>query len=121
MSKPLLLTLKEKMEKEKIKEIYSNENGSYSTVTLSESSGNFDYLEIFVKDSSSRISSQKIYKSNNKIVNFTAYTTGYMKACNLQIVGNQIKFLNNSQYDFGSKNGLDGNYLAICKVVGCKK
>lgn len=46
MGKPLLLVLKEKIESEKVKELYYRENPSYTSATLSDSITNYDLILI---------------------------------------------------------------------------
>lgn len=46
--------------------LFDNSNGTQSTVTLSETSEHFDYLDIYYRDNSSNYDSKRIYKPHGK-------------------------------------------------------
>lgn len=56
--------------------LYDNSSGTTGTVRLSESSANFEYIEIFYGDSAngSAVNSVKVYKPNGKVVATTVCT-----------------------------------------------
>lgn len=48
--------------------LYQNDNGTSGTITLSETSANFEYLEVFFKGDGASFASVKIYSPNGKRV-----------------------------------------------------
>ena len=51
--------------------LYNNSTGTTGNITLSETSANFSYLEIFFKDNNQNYSSAKVYSPNGKNVNLS--------------------------------------------------
>ena len=51
--------------------LYDNEAGSSEAITLSETSANFKYLEIFYKDNDGTFSSIKVYNPNSKQIDIS--------------------------------------------------
>ncbi len=107
--------------------LYSNADGSRSTITLSDSSGNYDYIDIFLREGFTG----RIYNPNGhsmQLMNAKKYTDGNTRYIEFWIVnivfsGNQITFNNgglgviNSGRDIGV---YDGDYNKIVRVVGYK-
>lgn len=104
--------------------LYDNTSGTNGTVSLSETSANFTYLEIFYKNNDGQFSSVKVYSPNNKYVSLltTYIATNYymMKGARIQIVADKINKL--SYYEGNAYNqatwtsSANNNY--IVKVLG---
>ena len=84
--------------------------GTNGTVTLSETSANFTYLQIFYRDSTNGYSSTKVYNPNGKTVRLTsieatANTGTYwlnLKGEGVSISGTSITVGNSSEINFKS-------------------
>ena len=65
-----LMVHREDLDSYQLKEtvLYNNTTGTTGNITLSQSSANFNYLEIFFKDSYSNCGSVKVYSPNGKNV-----------------------------------------------------
>lgn len=125
--------------KDKEKILYSNSNGSNSTITLSDTSVNYEYLEIFFGYSAtSRNNSLKVYSPNNKSVTLmlnsgfsiasgvrtTNYFSGELsisgtsltpgRHTNVAINTSSVSLVNS--YGEGSTN----NQIYVYRVVGLK-
>ncbi len=110
--------------------LYDNATGTTGNVTLSETSANFSYLEIFYKDESSNYSSVKVYSPNGKKISLQTMkcATGsiqfYMKL--VTISGTTISSGTADGYtqifNAGSSAGYNNslNYILITRVVGYK-
>lgn len=61
--------------------LYNNTSGSNAEITLSDSSANYEYIEIFYRNNNSVYSSLKVYQPNGKSV---------LLPCNIGNSGNQI-------------------------------
>lgn len=109
--------------------LYDNETGASGTITLSDSSANYKYLEIFYRDNNSNYNSVKVYSPNGKIISLqsaeisTSYT--YMKFSKYTISANTIT--ENSGSQVRSTNGGDASVRTqsatvhyITRVVGYK-
>ena len=106
------------------KSLYDNSSGTNGTVTLSETSANFSYLEIFFKNSVSGYESVKVYSPNGKKVTFTSsHHDGaiYLFTKRMTISGTSIS---NNDYgqswwsNGGSANIAAENKITIVKVIG---
>jgi len=105
--------------------LYDNSSGTTSTVPLSDSIANYDYIEIYYKtNDNNTISSKKIYPistSNIVCLDFSYDYSGtvYHKTANVQANGTNITFLSNKEFvNFGTNNS--GNYIYITRVIGYK-
>lgn len=56
--------------------LYQNDSGTSGTITLSETSANFDYIEVYYKTDGDSLTSQKIYSPNGKSA-FLYVSTAY--------------------------------------------
>ncbi len=111
--------------------LYNNTSGTLSTITLSETSANFTYLEIFyAKDLNSGFSSIKIYYPNGKYGNLVLIPTNYTSdigfyGCRILINGASITFQDGRGMTI---NGIDNNFyksgysinneIKIFRVIG---
>lgn len=111
------------------KSLYDNASGSNGTITLSESAGNFVYLEVFYSTNRGNqlsFSSQKIYNPNGKDINLNAV---------VRDVGQGVMYMESSLYNIGgvsmvwrikgsshnytnSVEFYDSNTIYIHKVIG---
>ena len=111
------------------KVLYDNSDGSLETITLSETTANFDYLEIFYKNNDNRSGSLRVDNPNNKIVslycfypNSTPYVWEQYADCTIsedKITRNVtlLKRTSNGKVDYLETS--DG-VLFITKVLGYK-
>lgn len=108
-------------------ELYNNTTGSNSAITLSESSANFTYLEIFYRNNDNYYNSTKIYQPNGKIAYLDAdypYTSGesysYAKKTSVQISGTSITPINYVELTImpTGANIQNKNNIYITRVVG---
>lgn len=104
--------------------LYDNETGSNETITLSETSANFKYLEIFCKSADNTYTSVKVYKPNGKratVVSGWFGSAAYFKLSVLTISGNTIALTKNSSEITGSNRCNTAgfaNAMYITRVVG---
>lgn len=104
--------------------LYDNETGSNATITLSETSANFKYLEIFCKSGDNTHTSVKVYKPDGKkatVVSGWFGSAAYFKLSVLTISGNTIALTKNSSEITGSNRcntGGNDNAMYITRVVG---
>ena len=104
--------------------LYDNETGSNETITLSETSANFKYLEIFCKSADTTYTSVKVYKPNGKratVVSGWFGSAAYFKLSVLTINGNTIALTKNSSEITGSNRCNTAGYanaMYITRVVG---
>lgn len=107
--------------------LYYNANGSNSTITLSDSASNYDYLEIFYKDSDNQYNSVKVFSPNNKKVFLTSSTIYNNKIYyKMKVVGiSNTSITNNSTSqmtcDTSGNTITTDNFIYICKVIGVKE
>jgi hypothetical protein len=117
--------------------LYANETGSNSSITLSESSANFDYIEIFYKSNDDYYNSLKIYKPNGKMASlscwytFTSEAGTYLKVKTVNISGTTISNVTktggksayaevNITTDSDKVTKSSSNYIWITRVIGYK-
>lgn len=114
-----------------MKVLYDNSSGTTGTVTLSDSTLNYKYLEIFYKDSGADLSfnSIKIISPNNKRANLSIVTKADMTTTtssgtrlNTKTIGISDKTLTNLSYEVNFvPNGIfNSNEILIVRVVGYK-
>lgn len=112
-------------------QLYNNTSGSNGTITLSETSANYTYIDIFYRpnDGSNYTSFTRVYSPNGKNTclryEIKAGGTMYVKISEAQISGNKITLANTSAYYFniGNNNTINGtndNQIYITRVVGYK-
>lgn len=111
--------------------LYDNAAGTTGTVTLSETSANFDYIEVFYKDEGSNFSSVKAHSPNGKKVSLQTMKCAigsiqfYVKLASIS--GTSITPDANGGYTQIFTNGASAgynnsaNYILITRVVGYKE
>ena len=110
------------------KTLYDNSSGTTGTVTLSETSVNFTYLEIFYfypHWDGYLYGSKKIYSPNGKIstlgtdLQYRDNTTMFLKWLRILISGTALNVKSAGSAWYGGSSGSDTtNGLKICRVVG---
>lgn len=112
-------------------QLYNNTSGSDGTITLAESSENFEYIEIFYSDNNGKIGgSTKVYQPHGKTVSISAVEAGsavtYFRRTSYTISGTTItpdtatmgyvKIINaTASHTSGT------NYIKIIRVVGFER
>ena len=106
-------------------ELYNNSTGTNGTVTLSETSANFDYLEILYRSNDPVYSSCRVYSPNSKAVDLTTsrYFNGsvYHKTAKKDISGTSITSGSEAEYSYANAGTITvntNNYIYIVMVVG---
>lgn len=109
--------------------LYDNASGTTGNVTLSETSANFSYIEIYYK-TDDEYYSQKVYSPNGKVVTLLAQTLNtstpriFGKTKNVTISGTSINVNNYCQYTINNNTtgylqvSSDRNTIYIMRVVG---
>ena len=105
--------------------LYSSENGTAGTVTLSDSAENYTYLEIFYRSSGDNVcGSVKVFSPNGKLVHLGTIhyiaDYDYAKFALVNISGSMITFSQNYQITLknnGSEYSAE-NAIFITRVVG---
>ena len=108
--------------------LYDNASGTNGTVTLSETSANFNYLEIFYGKGHDTIQSVKVYNPNGKgatlITGYVESTTfAQLQMPRILISGTSITKSYSGLVNLGSNEVIispTGNEIQIYKVVGWK-
>lgn len=107
------------------KVLYENSSGSNGTITLSETSANFSYIEIFYKTNDEVYSSVKVLSPNGKIVSLMSQWSGtvvYLKTKMMSISGTTITNHSTTAYSEVKLSQTatveNTNNIYITKVVG---
>lgn len=108
--------------------LYDNSTGETGTVNLSDSSANYNYLEIFCKDSNGVSSSTKVENPNGKKINLmTAHIdTGIIQFFTKNVLINTTSITNIGGYTIKMQNSSitafnnSTTYILITKVIGYK-
>lgn len=106
--------------------LYSNASGSNGTITLAETSANFDYIEIFYKDRYQQHENKKIYDADGKTVGlvgigvFTDDNTKITDYRSVGINGTSITTKHFAVHNSWNNSITKTNSIYICKVVGYK-
>ena len=103
-----------------------NVKGSSEAITLSETSANFKYLEIFYKDNDGTFSSIKVYNPNSKQIDISTMakwsSTIYLKQRRAVISGTSISKGTYSETSLTATPkisiGANSNPILITRVVG---
>ena len=110
--------------------LYDNSTGTNGTVTLSDSTANYDYLEIYFRtnDSTNYKNSVKIYSPDNALVPLSYPlvaangTAIYWKTKTVRVSGNSIFSSDGSRYAEATIKATTSisqkNYVYITKVIG---
>lgn len=78
--------------------LYDNASGTQSTIALSDSAANYDYLEIYYKDNDSEYACNKVYSPNGKstllvtVKTASSATRTWVKSAKVNISGDSITF-----------------------------
>ena len=106
--------------------LYKDNTGTTGTVSLSDSSANYSFIEIFYT-SAYNYNSTKVYDPNGKSAYllcgwFNGNTAGNVKIANVQINGNQIAKVNHTALNYSTSNTvcIDEDQIAIKCVIGYK-
>lgn len=99
---------------------------SNGAITLSETSANFKYIEVFFRDNDNTYSSVKVYEPNNKFVDLATLarwsSTFYIKQKRIAISGTKITNGNTTEIQFTTAPKItmknDVNNIYITRVVG---
>nr|DAR06676.1 MAG TPA: protein of unknown function DUF859 [Caudoviricetes sp.] len=107
------------------KVLYNSANGTAETVTLSDSAGNYTYLEIFYRSSGDNAcGSVKVFSPNNKLVHLGTIhyiaDYDYAKFALVSVSGSMITFSQNYQITLKSNGSTYSaeNAIFITRVVG---
>ena len=107
------------------KSLYDNSSGTNGTVTLSETSANFTYLEVYYKDYDGHYNSTRIYSPNGKMIWFEGgwindqNKGGNIKYAYSTISGTSMTKTRYTQVGVGSTPSSDAvNYIYVVKVLG---
>lgn len=110
--------------------LYSNSSGTSNTVPLSESSANFESIEIYFKNNDGDYNSTKVYSPNGKTVLLTTSRTassgarGWIKNAKVEISGSSITFSADkgqiTLVSAGNTAVSADSVISICKVIGYK-
>ncbi len=106
--------------------LYNDATGTNGTVTLSNSSANYSYLEIFYRNNDNQYSSVKVYNPNGKYVSLL---TTYMASSYFMLKGARIQISNDKINKLGYYEGnaynqatltSNANNTYITRVLGYK-
>ena len=110
--------------------LYNNSSGTSGTVTLSDSSSNYEYIEIYFKDNDNCYASFKAYGPNGKTLLLTTNKTasagskGWIKNAKIEISGSSITFAADKGQITLVNNGNSSintdSVIWICSVIGYK-
>lgn len=107
------------------KVLYENANGSNSSVTLSETSANFKYLDIFCKSTDNTYTSVRIHEPNGKRVTVTSGWFGsaaYYKNAVIDVIDTTVRFSSFNASEITGQNlcktASSNTIMYIVKVVG---
>ena len=110
--------------------LYNNSSGTASSFSLSETSTNFSYIDIYILTNNNYITSCRIYSPNGKTVSVncanTYNVTGILQFIftRLTFSGTSVTFSDNAYanmvHNGGSFIGSPANYMKVVKVVGYK-
>ena len=98
--------------------------GTNSTITLSETSANFAYMDILYKTSNGSFDSMRIFNPNGFSANLISgnyYSSAvYIQNCVVSISGTSITFGSNAQVGLSSAGVAvaTGSYISIVKIIG---
>ena len=109
--------------------LYNNASGSSASITLSDSINNYDYIEIFCKDSNGVSSSTKVENPNGKKVTLMTVhiDTGLIQFYTKNVLINATSITNIGGYTIKMQSSSitafnnSYNYILITKVVGYKE
>lgn len=114
----------------KVYDLYNNSSGTQSTIILSDSSENYEYIEIYFRNNTNCYDVSKIYNANGRSISLNTSeisfgkSRGYVKVGKILFSGNTVTFTN----DAGQVTliGADtpqfstGEIMWIYKIVGYK-
>lgn len=126
MGAPLILKLKEQLEKLTPHILWEGEAGDVTTITLSEDISNYKRIKVFYNDNNSQCLSSEIYnngKSNVIIPLFTVFnhdTYHLLKFKSISIEGSKIFNSGIFTFDFANKTINYNNEIIITRIEGYK-
>lgn len=107
--------------------LFENDSGTTSTITLSETSANFDYLEFFYMTNDGNYGSTKVYSPNGKTISLNANhdngTYTYVKTALVLVNGTSVTFSRIAQTRIGNNVATThstGTGILVTRVVGYK-
>lgn len=106
--------------------LYEDDNGTQETITLSETSENFSYIEVFARYGTAYFTSVKIPNPNKKYFNITSSmmnqlaSTGYIAATNYSISDKTLAPQYYGEWKVSDNTFSTENRMIILKVVGYK-
>lgn len=106
--------------------LYEDDNGTQETITLSETSENFSYIEVFARYGTAYFTSVKIPNPNKKYFNITSSmmnqlaSTGYIAATNYSISDKTLAPQYYGEWKLSDNTFSAENRMIILKVVGYK-
>lgn len=109
--------------------LFNSTSGTNADITLSDTTANYQYIEIFYRTSDSGYSSVKVYEPNGKEVNLISQTAVnttprvYGQTKRIAISGNSITNVSTSVTQYTINNNATGyvqtqNYIYITRVIG---
>lgn len=110
--------------------LYENENGTNSSITLSDDISNYKYIEIFYRSNDSDLKSTKIFNNNSSNVyidltinHFVTNTILYIKTTNVNIIDKNLTITGYGQLNLDTQGigHTNSNNIFITKIVGYKK
>lgn len=109
-------------------ELYNNTSGTNASLTLSDSSANYEYIEIFFRDNDGNYNSIKIYQPNGKNASLISQynnggTTVWFKIAIVAISGTSITFGNCEEVKLVHGSSIQASKatnIYITRVVGYK-
>lgn len=122
MSKPKILEIEEKVEKEKIKELYYNANAAYNSVTLNDSILNYNMLVIIGQSSDGHSCVGACYKpAVGNLISIKAGQVTDVVIYNKQAVfkiSTEKTIESPQNYEIRDNIPYTGNYIRIKAVLG---
>lgn len=110
--------------------LYENSSGTQSTITLSDSSANYEYIEIYFRDNSSCCEFSKVYNPNGVAITLSTikvssnYDRVWIKPSVISISENTITFtIEACRATLMKSNEItitNTSNIWICKIVGYK-
>lgn len=126
MSAPLILKLKEQLEKLTPQILWEGETGDVTTITLQDDISNYKRIKVFYGDNNSQYLSSEVYnngKSNVSIPLFTVFnqnTYHLLKFKSISIEGTKIFNSGIFTFDFANKTINYNNEIIVLRIEGYK-
>ena len=107
--------------------LYNDTTGTNSTITLNDNVSNYNYIEVFYRDSDNQYNSVKVFSPNNKkafLTTSTLYNNKiYYKTKVISISGTSITNTSTAQMTCEASGNTitTDNFIYITRVVGYKE